>query len=207
MDYTIINRDTWERKEYFEHYISAVPCTYSLTTKLDITNVREKGLKLYPVMLYCLTTVVNQHEPFRMALNDRNELILYAKMDPCYTVFHQDTKTFSNIWTSYASDYEAFYRRYEKDMECYGNIERFMAKPNVPENSFTVSMIPWTTFDGFNINVANYKYLVPIFTIGKYFDKNGRFYLPLSVQVHHAVCDGYHVCRFIDDLQSQINAM
>ena len=96
MDYTIINRDTWEtEKSILSTIFQQSPCTYSLTTKLDITNVREKGLKLYPVMLYCLTTVVNQHEPFRMALNDRNELILYAKMEPCYTVFHKDTKTFS----------------------------------------------------------------------------------------------------------------
>lgn len=205
MDYSIIDRNTWERVEYFEHYLSAVPCTYSMTTKLDISNILEKKLKPYPTMLYCLTTAVNRHQQFRMALNDRDELVLYTKMEPCYTVFHKDTETFSNIWTSYSADYETFCRRYEEDIMIYGKVERFMAKPNVPENSFTVSMIPWTTFDGFNINVSNFKYLIPIFTIGKYFEKDGRVYLPLAVQVHHAVCDGFHVCRFIDDLQSQIN--
>lgn len=33
-----IDRDTWARKEYFEHYFSNVPCTYSMTVKLDITK-------------------------------------------------------------------------------------------------------------------------------------------------------------------------
>lgn len=207
MNYTIINRDAWERKEYFEHYISSVPCTYSLTTKLDITSIQKKGLKLYPTMLYCLTRVVNQHEQFRMALNDSNELLLYANMEPCYTVFHKDTETFSNIWTEYSDDYGVFCCHYEKDIESYGSIEQFMAKPNPPENSFTVSMIPWTTFDGFNINVSNFKYLTPIFTIGKYVADNGYFHLPIAVQVHHAVCDGFHVCRFLNDLQSQIDTI
>jgi len=82
-----------------------------------------------------------------------------------------------------------------------------MAKPNLPENSFTVSMIPWTTFDAFNLNVPNFKYLAPIFTIGKYVEDNEHFYLPLAVQAHHAVCDGFHVCRFINELQSHINTM
>ncbi len=207
MDYTIINRDTWERKEYFEHYLSAVPCTYSMTVKLDITNIRQKGLKLYPTMLYLLTTAVNQHEQFRMALNDRNELILYSDMEPCYTVFHKETETFSNIWTKYSKNYETFCRRYEEDIERYGNIKQFTAKPNLPENSFTVSMIPWTAFDAFNLNVPDFKYLTPIFTIGKYVEDNEHFYLPLAVQVHHAVCDGFHVCRFINELQAHINAM
>lgn len=207
MDYTVIDFGTWKRKEYFEHYLSAVPCTYSVSVKLDITNIRGKGLKLYPTMLYILTTAVNRHEQFRMSLNDRDELLLYAAMEPCYTIFHKETETFSNIWTTYSKDYETFCRRYEEDVARYGAVERFAAKPGTPENSFPVSMIPWTTFDGFNLNIANFKYLIPIFTIGRFFKENGRFYLPLAVQVHHAVCDGFHVCRFLNDVQAQINAM
>ena len=207
MDYTVIDFGTWKRKEYFEHYLSAVPCTYSVSVKLDITNIRGKGLKLYPTMLYILTTAVNRHEQFRMSLNDRDELLLYAAMEPCYTIFHKETETFSNIWTTYSKDYETFCRRYEEDVARYGAVERFAAKPGTPENSFSVSMIPWTTFDGFNLNIENFKYLIPIFTIGRFFKENGRFYLPLAVQVHHAVCDGFHVCRFLNDVQAQINAM
>lgn len=68
-------------------------------------------------------------------------------------------------------------------------------------------MLPWATFDGFNLNLANFRYLIPIFTMGRFFNENGRFYLPLAVQVHHAVCDGFHVCRFLDDVQIQLHAM
>ncbi len=207
MNYTIINKDIWDRKEYFEHYLYSVPCTYSMTIKLDITNILQKGLKLYPTMLYLLTKAVNKYEQFRMSLNNRDELILYDDMEPCYTVFHKKTETFSNIWTEYSDNYEIFCRNYEEDIKRYGNIEKFMAKPNLPENSFTVSMIPWETFDVFNLNVPNFKYLAPIFTIGKFIEDNERFYIPLAVQVHHAVCDGFHVCRFINTLQTEIHAM
>lgn len=34
----------------------------------------------------------------------------------------------------------------------------------------------------------------------------GRTLLPLSIQVHHAVCDGFHVARFLDALQTRISA-
>lgn len=77
----------------------------------------------------------------------------------------------------------------------------------MPENSFDVSMIPWAAFEGFNLNLEKgYDYLKPIFTMGKYQWVNGRAVLPLAVQVHHAVCDGFHVCRFVQELQQAIGA-
>ena len=55
MEYRVIDRSNWQRKEYFEHYLKVVPCTYSITTKLDITAIKKQRLKLYPTMLYCIT--------------------------------------------------------------------------------------------------------------------------------------------------------
>ena len=48
------------------------------------------------------------------------------------------------------------------------------------------------------------KYLLPIFTMGKFVGREGRRLLPLAVQVHHAACDGYHVGKFVERLQEKI---
>ncbi|WP_308698632.1 type A chloramphenicol O-acetyltransferase [uncultured Thomasclavelia sp.] len=207
MAFKIIDRENWSRKEYFEHYFSNVPCTYSMTTKLDITKIIESKKKLYPAMLYYLTTIVNRHVEFRIAFNKDNELGVYDEMLPCYTIFHKDTETFSNLWTVYCKDYEEFYKMYENDLRQYGNQKGMFGEPDVPDNCFTVSMIPWVSFEGFNLNLQKgYDYLLPIFTMGKYYEENGRILLPLAIQVHHAVCDGFHLCRFINELQELINS-
>ena len=41
--------------------------------------------------------------------------------------------------------------------------------------------------------------------MGKYFERDGKRLLPFNIQVHHAVCDGYHVGLFVDKLQNHIN--
>lgn len=206
MMFTKIDTEHWPRKEYFDHYFSDVPCTYSMTVKLDITRIKEKKQKLYPAMLYYIATVVNQHSEFRTAINENGELGVYGSMMPCYTVFHKDTESFSNLWTEYDSDFEKFCSMYENDMLRYGGNAGFMGKPEAPQNCFTVSMIPWVTFEGFNLNLQKgYDYLIPIFTMGKYYQDNTKTMLPLAIQVHHAVCDGFHVCRFINELQELIN--
>lgn len=206
MTFTKIDRNAWPREEYFNHYFSQVPCTYSGVFKLDITRLRQSGQKLYPAMLYYLSTVVNRHQEFRMALDEAGEPGYYDVVHPCYTIFHKDTETFSNLWTAYTPDFDAFCAAYERDMATYGNNPGMMARPDTPANTFPVSMIPWASFEGFNLNLQNgYDYLPPIFTMGRFYEENGRVLLPLAVQVHHAVRDGFHLCRLVNELQDILN--
>lgn len=108
MQFEKIDRETWPRREYFEHYFGAVPCTYSMTVKLDITPILESGRKLYPSLLYYLTTIVNRHAEFRTAINSGGELGVYSEMVPSYTIFHRDTETFSCLWTDYQPELALF---------------------------------------------------------------------------------------------------
>lgn len=55
-------------------------------------------------------------------------------------------------------------------------------------------MLPWTSFTSFHLQVAGAgRHLLPIFTMGRAEEKDGVRTLPPAIQVHHAVCDGYHV--------------
>lgn len=208
MTFTPIDREHWARREYFDHYFSQVPCTYSVVFKLDITKLRQQGRKLYPTMLYQIAGEVNRWEQFRTALNRRGQLGVYDQMHPCYTIFHKESETFSNLWTEYTPDYEAFCQAYQRDMAEYGDNLGMEAKPGTPENTFPVSMLPWASFEGFNLNLQKgYDYLLPIFTMGRYYEENGKTLLPLAVQVHHAVCDGFHLCRFVSGLQTRLDEM
>ena len=206
MQFTKIDINNWTRKEYFDHYFDNTPCTYSMTVKLDISKLKKDGKKLYPTLLYGVTTILNRHEEFRTALDKNGQVGVFSEMLPCYTIFHKATETFSSIWTEFTADYTEFLQNYQKDIDAYGERKGMFAKPNPPENTFPVSMIPWTSFEGFNLNLKKgYDYLLPIFTFGKYYEDGGKYYIPLSIQVHHAVCDGFHVCRFLDELQDLLN--
>lgn len=208
MKFTLIDRENWSRKEYFDRYFDKIPCTYSMCVSLDVTSPVKKRMKIYPAMLYSLTAVVNRHEEFRTAFDRHGRLGIYDAMLPCYTVFHKDTETFSEIWTEYSPAYEDFLAAYLADVERYGGVRAFDAKPDVPENGFTVSMIPWASFGGFNLNLPNGRdYLKPIFTMGKYREENGRYVMPLALQVHHAVCDGFHASRFVNELQELVSLL
>ena len=43
--------------------------------------------------------------------------------------------------------------------------------------------------------------------MGRFYQENGKTWLPLAIQVHHAVCDGFHVYRFARELQELIDGL
>lgn len=203
MTFTLIDLHNWNRREHYLHFINEVRCSYSACINLDISNLN--GKRLYPTMLWLLTQVVNQMPEFRTAITDEG-LGYYDEMHPAYTIFNQEQKTFSAIWTQYQTDYHSFLKSYESDSEKYSSSIEYAPKPGRPANSFDVSMVPWFSFTAFNLNIfGDGTYLLPMFTMGKTFETDGKRMLPLAIQVHHAVCDGYHVGKFIELLQAKIN--
>lgn len=212
MAFHCMDIDKWGRREYFKHYFQDSPCTWSMTVNLDVRRIigqtKESGRRFFPVLLYCIAAVVNRHEEFRMGMDSQNRVGYYDVSHPSYTIFHSDTNTFSSIWTRYDCDFPSFYAQCAEDMETYENAVGFEPKPDMPPNVFSVSCVPWCSFTGFHLNVQRgYTYLAPIFTIGKYFEENGRTLLPFALQVHHAVCDGFHGARFAADLQELLDTL
>ena len=206
MGWTKIDHRAWKREEFFRHYHEDAPCFYSMTVSLDVTRLRAAGLRLYPAMLHALSTIVNRHEEFRTAIVG-GAVGVYDVLFPCYTVFHPETETFSNLWTAYRPDYAGFLAAYEEDLRLYGHLEGFAPKPGTPENIFTVSMLPWASFEGFHLELPRGNdYLLPIFTMGRMHARDGRTLLPLALQVHHAVCDGFHACRLVREAQELLDA-
>lgn len=203
MSFTLIDLDNWSRKEHYHHFMNEVKCTYSTCVNLNITNL--KGHKLYPTMLWLLTQTVNELPEFRTELTADGPGF-HDRMNPAYTIFNKENKTFSAIWTEYNDNYDDFLKAYEEDTKRYETSTLYCPKPDRPGNTFDVSMIPWFSFTAFDINLYDKgKYLLPIFTMGKFFDSNGQRMLPLAIQVHHAVCDGYHVGEFVAALQEKID--
>jgi Chloramphenicol O-acetyltransferase len=205
MNFNKIDLDNWPRKEIFNHFLNQ-HTTFSITTEIDISvlyrNIKQKEYKFYPAFIYLVTNVINSNPAFRTCYNSQGDLGYWDRLDPLYTIFDSVSETFSGIWTTGNNDFKAFYDSYLSDAENYNGSGKLFPKTPIPENTFSISMIPWTSFTGFNLNINNDShYLLPIITAGKFTAKGDSLYLPLSLQVHHSVCDGYHAGLFMNSVQ------
>jgi len=205
LEYTPVDLSRWARKEHFEVFQSFAQSTFNQTVLLDITallkHIKEVGWKFYPTIIFLLSKIVNSRAEFRMAMKN-NELVIWNEVHPNYTIFHNETETFSALWSHYDGNIHHFQNVYSEDVARYGNNLSYWPKEESRENIFFISAIPWVSFTSFNVNVANMQnFFAPMFTLGKYYNQDGKILLPLAVQVHHSVCDGFHVARLINELQ------
>ena len=205
-----IDFETWERKEHFKYYINLIKTNYNLTAELNISQlmekIKDKKLKFFPTMLYCIIKAVNQNKEFRMDYDKEGNLGYWDYVVPSYTIFHDDDKTFSDIWSEYDENFEKFYKNIVEDIEKYKDIKGVKTKLGRGDNFCPISCIPWLSFTGCaNDTYSEAKMLFPVIAFGKYFKCDEMTMIPISVFVNHAVADGYHTCKLINDIQSIIN--
>lgn len=203
MKFNIINLETWARKSHFEFHMQGNGCTFNITKNIDITNLiafsKINNYKFYPVFIYIVSKAINEIEELKIRIDETGKIGYFDYISPAYPVFHDDDKTFSGIYTEYNENLVEFYRNVITDIDKYKNIKGICAKPS-PENYFNISCIPWLDYTGFALQICC-NYLVPIVTWGKYINYLGKTELPLTLQVHHAIADGYHASMFINLVQ------
>lgn len=211
MNFNKLNIDTWNRRNIYNHFITDVKCVISVTVAMDITELlkvcKNKGYRFYPVYIYIVSNVVNKHKEFRMGYDEDNNVGFFDSVSPSYIVFHKEDENFTRLVTTYTSDFKLFYKRVVNDMEKYKDKRGFEIDfSNV--DTFDISCLPWSSYTSFDLHVFDSgTYLAPVITWGKYEQKENRFVMPLTLQIHHAVADGFHVSRFLKDIQSKSNQL
>ena len=105
-------------------------------------KIKEKKLKFFPTMLYCIIKAVNQNKEFRMDYDKEGNLGYWDYVVPSYTIFHNDDKTFSDIWSEYDENFEKFYKNIVEDIEKYKDIKGVKTKLGRGDNFCPISCIP-----------------------------------------------------------------
>lgn len=204
-----IDFNEWYRKEYFYYFTKMLPTGYSISVEIDITNtyniIKKANKKFFPAYLYVASKLISEQQEFKIATLD-NQIGYYEVLHPSYACFHEDDKTMSNMWTEYNDDFEIFYNNYMDDQNKYASNHGILAKPDMPpQNNCMIGMLPWIKFSSYTpVPYADLNMYFPVLQAGKFFDKDGKKMMPLSITVHHAVADGYHVSLFIEKFQKHM---
>lgn len=197
--------ETYLRKEHYNHYAESDHCTYSITSGIDVTSlvaqIKADKKRFYPTFIYVVTKAVNAISEFKMAI-ENDILGIFDYISASYLIFHEDDKTFSCAFTEYNEDFDVFYNSIISDMNRYKDVKGFEAMDYIPANTFPVSCIPWISYTAMNLNMPySHNFYAPIITWGKFEKQADKLILPLTVQINHAVADGYHTSMLFNDVQ------
>ena len=209
MKYEIIDLENWPRGGLFKYYIDELRVVMSLTVDIDVTRlvefVRQRCLKFYPAMIWVTSTAVNRRAELRMGWDSGGNPGIWDVVSPYYAQFHREDSRFAKLVTEYDPDFSVFYERFQEDQVRFASCRGFDQR-ELPPNTFDLSCLPWVHYKSFDMHIFDEgTYLAPVITWGRYEDDGrGRITLPLSLNIHHAAADGFHLCRFFADVEEEL---
>ena len=203
--YQIIDEETWERAIHCAVFRNSVEPAFCVTFEADITNfkrmVKEAGLSFTLAMVYAVCKCANHIEAFRYRFVD-GQVALYNKIDTAFTYLNKNTGLFKVVNVPMLDDLKEYCELAKKTAE---EQKDYFTGP-LGNDVFQCSPMPWVTYTHIShTNSGKKDNATPLFDWGKYYEKDGRTMIPISVQAHHSFVDGLHIGQFVEELQRFLN--
>lgn len=203
--------NTWNRKDQFDFFKDYEDPFFSISLNLDVTKLysfcKENNLSFTLSLYYYAIEAANNILEFRLRLLD-GEVYDVKNIIMGSTILNTDNTFFFCYFPS--NDSVEAYNKIGKEMidNYKTNNTDFKAK----ENDLAVihgSVLPWISFTNIKHarNGDEKDKGIPKFVFGKFFDQDDKQLMPFTIDVHHALMDGYHVAQFLDIFQKRINKL
>ena len=199
----LLNIDTWNRKDQFRFFNQFEEPFFGVTVQIDCTNAyrlsKEKEYSFFLYYLHASLRAANQIEPFRYRI-DNEQVYLYDVVNASPTINRPDG-TFGFSYMDYNPDFILFTQDAKKAIDEVRNSSGLI--PAVSgENVIHYSSVPWLNFTSLShARSFSFKDSCPKISFGKMTEVNGRKQMPVSIHVHHALMDGFHVGQFVELFQ------
>ena len=196
-----IDLDNYNRRGLFNSFKDRDIPYFSTTCNIEIQNLKKfvklRNISFFVSFSYIISVSVNRIPQLRHRIID-GELYEFKIVDPGYTVLLDD-ETFSFCDSKFFKDFDTYYEY------AIARIEEVKNRPdhnNADKNHmFFITSIPWFSFTSFVHPYDKLYSSIPIITIGKYFEQGDSWLIPIAMQVHHGVVDGFHVGKYYDCLE------
>lgn len=181
----------------------AYPYT-GITCPVDVTAllayVKQYNLSSNIATIYILARAANGIAEFRTRL--RGETVVeHTVVHPSPTVPTADEQfSFSHI--AYSEDFASFSGRAAESI-AVAQANPSFKDPAGRDDFLFMTAMPWISFTSMLHPVPLYPSdSVPRMAWGKYYSEGERVRMPLNVQGHHALMDGRHIGRFVQDVEA-----
>lgn len=204
-----IRLDNWKRREHFEFFSGFDEPYFGLVASVDCTrayqNARAANVSFFIYYLFQSVQASNAVEALRLRI-ENGKVYLYDPIHASATIGREDA-TFAFSFIPYQQGLAAFAQGARTEIEAIKNGSglRFNENARRPD-TIHYSSIPWVQFSGLS-HARNFQYVdsVPKISFGKLYEENGKKKLPVSVHVHHALADGYHVGKYFEEFQQRLD--
>ena len=201
-----IDVETWPRKDAYRLFSRGYLPYFSVTTPLDVTELRrftkKEGLSFYRAMVYIVSRAMNELEPFRLRIR-KDGIAVCETVSPSYTTAGRDGAFgISDVEYLPGETMADFCRRaLEKEAS---QREQMVVQDDVRDDLIFISSVPWfVTTSVLQEQPTNPDDSFPRVLWDRIQEKDGRKLVNFTLQLNHRLLDGAHV----RDLLARMNEL
>jgi chloramphenicol O-acetyltransferase type A len=205
----IINTENWNRKEHFDFFSKMANPYFGIVTEVDCTQAykkaKENSYSFFAYYLHKSMIAVNSVEELKYRIVDKN-IVEFPSINAGATVGRKDG-TFGFIFVNFSNDFDRFNDELQKEIESVHNSTGLrLNDDDIKKDLIRHSTIPWTSFTGL-LHPTNFDQSesVPKITFGKFNIRDNKKYLPISIEAHHGLVDGFHLAKYLEEFQRQLD--
>jgi chloramphenicol O-acetyltransferase type A len=204
----VVDLEGYPRRRLFECFRQHPLPVLAISTAIDITGlsaaVEANGLRFYTTLCCLISKTINATSCFRHRIVDE-VLVEFPRVHPSINVALED-ESFSFADALHTGSFRADYASLR------AAIDQARARPNQDfrgglDDRFFLTHLPWLSFTGIQHPYAPAYASIPVISTGRSFQQDGKDMLPIAVQAHHALVDGVHVARMLEQLATQCRAL
>ncbi|MBC6989434.1 chloramphenicol acetyltransferase [Hymenobacter sp. BT491] len=205
----LIDLSTWPRREHFAFFSAFDEPFFGLVAEVDCTKAYAKskrlGLTFFLYYLYQALQAANEIEEFRCRIED-GQVYRYDRIHASATIGRPD-RTFSFSFIEQQDTLDSFLAGANAEIEAVQQssglrLSDSTSRPDV----IHFSAIPWVRFTGLT-HARSFQHpdSCPKISVGQSYQDGAFMRMPVSVNVHHGLADGYHVGLFLEAFQRLLN--
>ncbi|MGH1516890.1 CatA-like O-acetyltransferase [Chryseobacterium sp. JK1] len=206
----IVDLEKWNRKEHFEFFSGMASPYFGFTTEVDCTKAydiaKKKGYSFFAYYFHKSMVAVNTVEELKLRIVD-GQVVQFDILHAGSTIGRPDG-TFGFSFTHFSEDFETFNAALQEEIKGVHETSGLRIRnERLGKDHIRHTTIPWNSFSAilhptdFNTGES-----IPKISFGKFNIRDGRKYLPVSIEAHHGLADGIHIAQYLEEFQKQLDA-
>ena len=201
----IINIENWNRKEHFNFFSKMASPYFGIVTEVNCTKAydfaKNNSVSFFAHYLHKSMIAVNSVEELKHRIVN-GKVVAFDTINAGATIGREDG-TFGFIFVHFSNNFEKFDAELKAEIKAVQNSAGLrLNNDDVKKDLIRHTTIPWNYFSGL-LHPTNLDQTesVPKITFGKFQVRDGNKYLPVSIEAHHGLVDGFHVAKYLSEFQ------
>lgn len=205
-----LDLNAWPRRPAFDFFRTFYIPWFNICTRVDVSRLKQvvqtSGVgSIWLAYHFIAIRLANDIAPFRYRL-EGERVRIHDEVHGSTTVLRGD-ESFGFATLEHQRDYATFAAQAAAALELARQPGAAFEPTKHETAAVHMTTLPWMHFSSYsNVRQRGPHESIPKIAFGRIDAEGERLWMPLSVEVHHALMDGLHVGRFIEGFEAALRS-